>query len=86
METRYLSTQEVGALLGVTRQTIRNWIRKDHVKAFHIGQNLKISPQEAIRIMQYYELPVPDWLKREVQGTQSSPEQHNHGKIQNARP
>ncbi len=66
METRYLSTQEVGSLLGVTRQTIRNWIRKDHVRAFHIGQNLKISPQEAVRIMEYYQLPVPDWLQREV--------------------
>ena len=66
MESRLLSTQQVGALLGVTRQTIRNWIRKNHVRAFHIGQNLKISPQEAVRIMRYYELPVPAWLEQEA--------------------
>lgn len=66
METRLLSTQEVGSLLGVTRQTVRNWIKKDRVKAFHIGQNLKISPHEAVRIMRHYELPIPDWLEAVV--------------------
>jgi len=62
---RFVSTQELGALLGVTRQTVRNWIKKGEIKAFHIGQNLKIPVQEAVRILLFYELPVPDWLSLE---------------------
>ncbi len=58
----FLSTQELGSLLGVTRQTIRNWIKKGDVKAFHIGQNLKIPASEAVRILMQYGLPVPGWL------------------------
>jgi excisionase family DNA binding protein len=58
----FLSTQELGSLLGVTRQTIRNWIKKGDVKAFHIGQNLKIPASEAVRILMQCGLPVPSWL------------------------
>ena len=66
---RFVSTQELGALLGVTRQTVRNWIKKGEIKAFHIGQNLKIPVQEAVRILMFYELPVPDWLTLEKLST-----------------
>jgi excisionase family DNA binding protein len=59
----------LGALLGVTRQTVRNWIKKGEIKAFHIGQNLKIPAQEAVRILMFYELPVPDWLTQEKLST-----------------
>ncbi len=63
MNKKFLSTKELGSLLGVTRQTVRNWIKKGEIKAFHIGQNLKIPVEEALRIILHYELPVPDWLK-----------------------
>ena len=69
---RFVSTQELGALLGVTRQTVRNWIKKGEIKAFHIGQNLKIPVQEALRILMFYELPVPDWLTQEMSTSQHS--------------
>jgi len=62
MEHRFLSTRELGTLLGVTRQTIRNWIKRGEVRAFHIGQNLKIPTEEAVRILTSYGLPVPDGL------------------------
>jgi excisionase family DNA binding protein len=64
MENRFLSTQELGSLLGVTRQTIRNWIKKGNIKAFQIGQNLKIPTQEAVRILTHYNLPFPEWLEQ----------------------
>lgn len=60
---KFVSTQEMGSLLEVTRQTIRNWINKGHIKAYHIGQNLKIPVEEAVRILQHYKLAVPGWLE-----------------------
>ncbi len=59
----FLSTQDLASLLGVTRQTIRNWIKNGQIKAYHIGQNLKIPMAEAQRILRHYALPVPDWLE-----------------------
>jgi excisionase family DNA binding protein len=59
----FLSTQDLASLLGVTRQTIRNWIKAGHIRAYHIGQNLKIPVEEAQRILTHYALPVPDWLE-----------------------
>ncbi|MGD8513868.1 MAG: helix-turn-helix domain-containing protein [Deltaproteobacteria bacterium] len=59
----FLSTQDLASLLGVTRQTIRNWIKSGQIRAYHIGQNLKIPVPEAQRILRHYALPVPDWLE-----------------------
>jgi excisionase family DNA binding protein len=73
MNHRFVSTLELGALLGVTRQTVRNWIKKGDIKAFHIGQNLKIPVQEAVRILSFYELPVPDWLLHEKLSSSQHP-------------
>jgi len=63
---RFVSTQQLGDLLGVTRQTIRNWCVRGEIQAFKIGQNLKIPRQEAIRVLRGYQLPVPAWLSDEV--------------------
>jgi excisionase family DNA binding protein len=59
----FLSTQDLASLLGVTRQTIRNWIKSGQIRAYHIGQNLKIPVPEAQRILRHYALPIPDWLQ-----------------------
>jgi excisionase family DNA binding protein len=59
---RFISTRQLGDLLGVTRQTIRNWCVKGEVQAFKIGQSLKIPRTEAVRILEGYRLPVPAWL------------------------
>jgi excisionase family DNA binding protein len=59
---RFVSTQQLGQLLGVTRQTIRNWCVKGEIQAFKIGQNLKIPRTEAIRVLRFYHLSVPAWL------------------------
>ena len=66
MDNKFVSTQELGSLLGVTRQTVRNWIKKGHIRAYHIGQNLKIPVREAVRILQHYDLPIPVWLEDEA--------------------
>jgi excisionase family DNA binding protein len=62
---RFISTQQMGDLLGVTRQTIRNWCVKGEIQAFKIGQSLKIPRAEAVRILEGYHLTVPDWLSGE---------------------
>jgi excisionase family DNA binding protein len=64
---RFVSTQQLGELLGVTRQTIRNWCVKGEIRAFKIGQNLKIPRTEAIRVLKGYHLPVPAWLAVEAE-------------------
>jgi excisionase family DNA binding protein len=61
-EMKFLSTKELGLLLGVTRQTIRNWFLKGQIKAYRIGQNIKIPRAEAVRILQRFEQPIPEWL------------------------
>ena len=62
---RFVSTQQLGDLLGVTRQTIRNWCVKGDIQAFKIGQSLKIPRTEAIRVLKGYRLTVPGWLSLE---------------------
>ena len=64
---RFVSTQQLGDLLGVTRQTIRNWCVKGEIQAFKIGQSLKIPRTEAIRVLKGYHLPVPAWLAVEAE-------------------
>jgi len=60
---RFISTKELGELLGVTRQTVRNWILKGEIQAYRIGHNLKIPSSEAVRILRQYQQPVPSWLE-----------------------
>jgi excisionase family DNA binding protein len=60
---KFISTQELGNLLGVTRQTVRNWVVRGQIRAFKIGQNLKIPKEEAVRILSACEQPIPDWLR-----------------------
>jgi excisionase family DNA binding protein len=64
---RFVSTQQLGDLLGVTRQTIRNWCVKGEIQAFKIGQNLKIPRTEAIRIFNGYHLAAPARLAGEAE-------------------
>lgn len=64
-EKKFLSTAELGTLLGVTRQTVRNWFLKGQIKAYRIGQNIKIPRAEAIRILTHFGQPIPRWLGTE---------------------
>jgi excisionase family DNA binding protein len=61
-EKNFLSTAELGILLGVTRQTVRNWFLKGQIKAYRIGQNIKIPKAEALRILERFDQPIPRWL------------------------
>jgi len=56
---RFVSTNEMGPLLGVSPRTIRNWINSGEIKGYKIGHSLKITREEAIRVLRRYEQPVP---------------------------
>lgn len=61
----FISTREMAMLLGLTRQTVRNWFLKGNLKAFKIGQSIKIPKAEAVRVLKLYGQPIPEWLNAE---------------------
>jgi excisionase family DNA binding protein len=59
---RFVSTKEIGPLLGVSPRTIRNWVKRGDIKAHKIGHCFKITRREAVRILRRYEQPIPkEW-------------------------
>jgi excisionase family DNA binding protein len=60
---QFLSAQELALLMGLSRQTIRNWIDKGDIRAHRMGHNLKIPVHEVLRLLRHFGLPVPGWLK-----------------------
>jgi excisionase family DNA binding protein len=60
---KFVSAQELAPLMGVTHQTIRNWILRGDIRVHRIGHRSKIPVNEALRIPQHYGFPVPGWLK-----------------------
>jgi len=62
---KFVSTGEIAGMLEVSPRTIRNWIKKGDIKAYKIGQNLKIPVAEVIQVLERYDQPIPDWLKGE---------------------
>ncbi len=62
MGRRFVSTKEMGPLLGVSPRTIRNWINSGRIKGYKIGHHIKISKEEAVRVLRHYDQSVPvDW-------------------------
>ncbi|MDY6837530.1 MAG: helix-turn-helix domain-containing protein [Thermodesulfobacteriota bacterium] len=60
---KFVSTGEIAEMLEVSPRTIRNWINKGDIKAYKIGQNLKIPAAEVVQMLQRYDQPIPEWLK-----------------------
>lgn len=60
---RFVSTNEMGPLLGVSPRTIRNWIKNGEIRGHKIGHHLKITREEAIRVLRRYEQPIPSKWK-----------------------
>jgi len=56
---RFVSTNEMGPLLGVSPRTIRNWIKDGEITGHKIGHHLKITREEAIRVLRRYQQPIP---------------------------
>lgn len=62
---RFVSTREMGPLLGVSPRTIRNWIKLGQIKGHKIGHHLKITKEEAIEVLRRYEQPIPsEWYPK----------------------
>jgi excisionase family DNA binding protein len=61
--TSFLSAKQLALLMGLSSQTIRNWIIKGDISAHRIDRNVNIPVDEALRLLKRYGLPVPKWLK-----------------------
>ncbi|MEE8319181.1 MAG: response regulator [bacterium] len=55
---------DVGGLLGVHHNTIKNWIKRNEVLAFQtVGGHYRVPRREVVRIIKERGLPVPDELQ-----------------------
>ncbi|MBW2317729.1 MAG: excisionase family DNA-binding protein [Deltaproteobacteria bacterium] len=63
MEKTLFSTTEVAGWLGVFHTTARRWIERGKIKGIRVGRNYKVPVEEAIRVLNYYKVPLPGPLK-----------------------
>ena len=55
---------DVGSLLGVHHNTIKNWIKSKEVVAFQtVGGHYRVPRREVVRLIKNRDLPVPDELQ-----------------------
>ncbi len=64
MEKTLFSTTEMAAWLGVFHTTARRWIEQGKIKGIRVGRNYKIPIEEAVRVLNHYEVPLPECLQR----------------------
>lgn len=64
MEKNLFSTPELARFLGVFHTTIRRWIEQGKIKGIRVGRNYKIHADEVIRVLDDYNLPLPEQLRK----------------------
>jgi excisionase family DNA binding protein/PAS domain S-box-containing protein len=62
MEKTFFSTPELAQWLGVFHTTIRRWVEQGKIKGIRVGRNYKIPLQEAIRVLDEHDIPLPEIL------------------------
>jgi len=63
MGKNLFSTPELARFLGVFHTTIRRWIEQGKIKGIRVGRNYKIHADEVIRVLDDYNLPLPEQLR-----------------------
>jgi excisionase family DNA binding protein/PAS domain S-box-containing protein len=63
MEKAFFSTPELAQWLGVFHTTIRRWVEQGKIKGIRVGRNYKIPAEEAARVLDDHEIPLPEILK-----------------------
>lgn len=86
MHAKFVSTRELGKWMGLTRQTIRNWIKNGEISAQLIGKNLRITTEEARRVLKLHGLPVPIPLRPQAEIDKPGALADSKTKRVNARP
>ncbi len=64
MEKTLFSTPELAQWLGVFHTTARRWIEQGKIKGIRVGRNYKVPADEAVRVLEEYQIPLPSILKR----------------------
>jgi len=62
MEKAFFSTPELARWLGVFHTTIRRWVEQGKIKGIRVGRNYKIPAEEAIRVLDDHDIPLPEIL------------------------
>ena len=62
MEKAFFSTPELAQWLGVFHTTIRRWVEQGKIKGIRVGRNYKIPVDEAIRVLDEHNIPLPEIL------------------------
>lgn len=62
MEKTFFSTPELAQWLGVFHTTVRRWVEQGKIKGIRVGRNYKIPAEEAIRVLDEHDIPLPEIL------------------------
>ena len=62
MEKAFFSTPQLAQWLGVFHTTIRRWVEQGKIKGIRVGRNYKIPVDEAIRVLDEHNIPLPEIL------------------------
>lgn len=82
MEKAFFSTPELARWLGVFHTTIRRWVEQGKIKAIRVGRNYKIPAQEAIRVLDDHEIPLPEILStHKLHGKTAADRVHPTGSV-----
>ncbi len=79
MEKTFFSTPELAQWLGVFHTTIRRWVEQGKIKGIRVGRNYKIPVEEAIRVLDEHDIPLPEILSAyELYGKTAANRLSNH--------
>lgn len=63
---RFLTTNRIAGLIGVSERTVANWIDRGHLDAHRTpGGHRRVSPDELVQFLHAREMPVPKELQSE---------------------
>ncbi len=52
MSKQYLTVEDIAGLLGVSVDTVRNWIKQGRLEAYKVGRDYRISNEQFEKFMQ----------------------------------
>jgi excisionase family DNA binding protein len=64
---RFLTTNQIAALVGVSERTVANWIDRGHIDAHRTpGRHRRVSPDELVSFLNQRGMPVPKELQTNI--------------------
>lgn len=64
---RFLTTNQIAGLIGVSERTVANWIDRGHLEAHRTpGGHRRVSPDELVQFLHTREMPTPKELQSEI--------------------